>query len=51
MAIDELKKTMNVALYKSVVEKVGDRLGPSYQLDQSWMDATDKKKLLNYKNV
>src|SRR5689334_443965 len=43
MAIDELKKTMNTALYKSVTEKVGDKLGPGYVTDQSWIDSVDKK--------
>jgi len=44
MAIDAIKSTTyNTALYKSIVEKVGDRLGPSYKLDQAWVDATDKK--------
>lgn len=43
MVVDELKKTTNSQLYKSVTEKVGDKLGPSYQTDQAWIDATDKK--------
>lgn len=43
MAIDELKKTMNTSLLKSVYEKVGDKLGSSHQLDQAALDAVDKK--------
>jgi len=43
MAIDELKKTMNTALFKSIIDKVGERLG--FSLDTQWMDSTDKKAL------
>eukprot|EP01111_Echinosteliopsis_oligospora_P002599 TRINITY_DN138_c0_g1_i2.p1 TRINITY_DN138_c0_g1~~TRINITY_DN138_c0_g1_i2.p1 ORF type:complete len:494 (-),score=153.65 TRINITY_DN138_c0_g1_i2:105-1424(-) len=44
MAIDTLKSTTyNTGLYKTVAERVGDRLGPSYKLDQAWIDSTDKK--------
>eukprot|EP01117_Protostelium_nocturnum_P003806 TRINITY_DN15067_c0_g1_i1.p1 TRINITY_DN15067_c0_g1~~TRINITY_DN15067_c0_g1_i1.p1 ORF type:complete len:444 (+),score=172.86 TRINITY_DN15067_c0_g1_i1:156-1487(+) len=44
LAHDELKaKSLNTSLYKNVCEKIGDRLGASYQLDQSWIDSTDKK--------
>jgi len=42
-AINELKKTMNTALFKEIVEKVGDKLGPSYSKDQAWIDSVDKK--------
>jgi len=42
-SIDELKKTMNTSLLKTVFERVGDKLGSSYQLDQAALDAIDKK--------
>lgn len=42
-AIDELKKTMNTGLLKSVFEKVGDKLGATYRLDQALLDSIDKK--------
>eukprot|EP00027_Filamoeba_sp_ATCC50430_P017206 CAMPEP_0168568636 /NCGR_PEP_ID=MMETSP0413-20121227/15686_1 /TAXON_ID=136452 /ORGANISM="Filamoeba nolandi, Strain NC-AS-23-1" /LENGTH=419 /DNA_ID=CAMNT_0008600991 /DNA_START=146 /DNA_END=1405 /DNA_ORIENTATION=- len=42
-AVEEVKKTLNSALYKTLMEKIGGRAGPNYVLDQSWIDATDKK--------
>lgn len=42
-AIDELKKTMNTGLLRSVFEKVGDKLGATYRLDQALLDSIDKK--------
>jgi len=42
-AIDELKKTANTTLYKEVIDRVGDRLGPTYALDRAWIDSTDKR--------
>jgi len=41
MAIDELKKTMNTSLYRSLQERVGERLG--FPLDTQWVESTDKK--------
>jgi len=38
-----LKKTMNTGLLKGVLEKIGGRLGPSYAVDQSFLDSVDKK--------
>jgi len=43
VALDELKKTTNTALYKVVADKVGDRLGPAYRTDQAWIDSVDKR--------
>lgn len=43
MAADELKKTMNTGLLKAVLEKIGGRLGPSYSVDQSFLESVDKK--------
>jgi len=43
MAIDELKTTTNTVLYKTVADRTGDKLGPKYVTDQSWMDSIDKK--------
>ena len=43
LAIDELKKTPNTQLYKEILEKVGDKLGPTYAKDQGWIDSVDKK--------
>jgi len=40
-AIEELKRTMNTSLYRSLHEKVGERLG--FPLDTQWIDSTDKK--------
>lgn len=41
MAIDELKKTANTSLYRSLLDKVGERLG--FPLDYQWIESTDKK--------
>jgi COP9 signalosome complex subunit 1 len=43
LAIDELKKTQNTALYLKLFEKLGDKLGPGYTLDNSWVDNVEKK--------
>lgn len=43
MALDELKRSTNTTLYKTLAKKVGDRLGPSYVLDEKWIESTDKK--------
>jgi len=47
LSIDEVKKTINTALFKELTIKAGDRLGPEYKLDQSWVDAVDKKSQQN----
>ena len=40
---DELKKSPNTQLYKELLDKVGDKLGPTYAKDQGWVDSVDKK--------
>jgi len=43
MSIDELKKTLNTSLYKTITEAVGAQLGSGYTTDQGWIDAVTKK--------
>jgi COP9 signalosome complex subunit 1 len=43
LAVDELKKTPNTQLYKEILEKVAEKLGPTYAKDQGWVDSVDKK--------
>lgn len=40
-ALDEIKKTLNTALYRSIVEKMGDQLGVT--LDTAWIENADRK--------
>eukprot|EP00245_Coleochaete_scutata_P005782 TRINITY_DN19649_c0_g1_i1.p1 TRINITY_DN19649_c0_g1~~TRINITY_DN19649_c0_g1_i1.p1 ORF type:complete len:435 (-),score=92.43 TRINITY_DN19649_c0_g1_i1:295-1599(-) len=43
MALDEIRKGDNTFVYLETVEKVYGKLGPEYQLDQDWVDATDRR--------
>ncbi|KAJ7544309.1 hypothetical protein O6H91_09G073400 [Diphasiastrum complanatum] len=43
MAFKEIKKGENTALFKEVVEKIGERLGPSFLLEQDWIDSVDRR--------
>ncbi len=45
VALDELKKTQNMALYRDVADKASDKLGPAYAKDQAWIESVDKKAL------
>jgi COP9 signalosome complex subunit 1 len=38
-----MKKTGNTILYKEVTDKIGDKLGPSFAPDRSWLDSSEKK--------
>eukprot|EP01114_Cavostelium_apophysatum_P008037 TRINITY_DN2029_c0_g1_i1.p1 TRINITY_DN2029_c0_g1~~TRINITY_DN2029_c0_g1_i1.p1 ORF type:complete len:458 (-),score=136.28 TRINITY_DN2029_c0_g1_i1:39-1412(-) len=44
MAVEELKKTLNTSLLKSIMEKVGGKLGGA-GVDQSFLEAIDKKSI------
>jgi hypothetical protein len=43
IALDELKKTHNTAVYKEVVEKAIEKHGGLFSKDQAWIDSVDKK--------
>ncbi|XP_078445627.1 COP9 signalosome complex subunit 1 isoform X2 [Wolffia australiana] len=43
MAFDEIKKGEDTQLYRDVVHKIDGRLGPQYELDQSWVDMIDRR--------
>uniref|UniRef100_A0A7N0V0M3 PCI domain-containing protein n=1 Tax=Kalanchoe fedtschenkoi TaxID=63787 RepID=A0A7N0V0M3_KALFE len=43
MAYDEIKKGENTQLYREVVQKIGGRLGPAYEMDSAWADAVDRR--------
>lgn len=43
MAHDEIKKGEDTPLYREVTERIGDRLGPQYALDQTWADIVDRR--------
>uniref|UniRef100_A0A7N0TK06 COP9 signalosome complex subunit 1 n=1 Tax=Kalanchoe fedtschenkoi TaxID=63787 RepID=A0A7N0TK06_KALFE len=43
MAYDEIKKGENTQLYREVVQKIGGRLGPAYDMDSAWADAVDRR--------
>lgn len=43
MSLDEIRKGDNTALFKDCVEKINGRLGPSYALDQEWIDMVDRR--------
>ncbi|MQL88787.1 hypothetical protein Taro_021365, partial [Colocasia esculenta] len=43
MAYDEIRKGENTQLYREVVQKIGGRLGPRYEMDQAWTDAVDRR--------
>ncbi|EFJ45720.1 hypothetical protein VOLCADRAFT_63341 [Volvox carteri f. nagariensis] len=43
MAHDELKKTENTHRYQEVVTKINGRLGSCYNMDRSWVDATERR--------
>lgn len=43
MAFDEIKKGENTGLFKECAEKISGRLGPSYGLDQEWVDMVDRR--------
>ena len=42
-AADLLKKGDNTGAYASVVERIGGRLGPEYELDRAWVEETDRR--------
>ena len=42
-AADLLKKGDNTGAYATVVERIGGRLGPEYELDQAWVEETDRR--------
>jgi len=41
--INELKKTSNTSSYREICERVGNKLGPEYALDQQWIETMDKQ--------
>lgn len=43
MAYDEIKKGENTQMYREVVQKIGGRLGPQYEMDQGWVDTVDRR--------
>ncbi|XP_061340158.1 COP9 signalosome complex subunit 1-like [Gastrolobium bilobum] len=43
MAYDEIKKGENTQLLREVVQKIGGRLGPNYEMDGAWCDAVDRR--------
>ncbi|KAK8587958.1 hypothetical protein V6N13_086917 [Hibiscus sabdariffa] len=43
MAYDELKKGENTQLFREVVQKIDDRLGPNYSMDAAWCAMVDRK--------
>jgi len=43
MAVTEIKNTTNTSLYRRLMEKVGDKLGPGFTHDQAWEASTEKK--------
>ncbi|CAA7410875.1 unnamed protein product [Spirodela intermedia] len=43
MAYDEIKKGENTQMYREVVQKIGGRLGPQYEMDQAWVDTVDRR--------
>jgi hypothetical protein len=43
MAFEEIKKGENTGLFKECVEKINGRLGPSYTLDQEWIDMVERR--------
>ena len=43
MAYDEIRKGESTSLYKDVCERINGRLGPSYTVDQEWVDAVDRR--------
>jgi len=43
MAITELKSGLNTQLYAQACKLAGTSLGPSFALDQKWVEETDKR--------
>lgn len=43
LAADDLKKSENMAKYVEVIQKINNRLGPTYTVDRSYVDAVDKR--------
>jgi COP9 signalosome complex subunit 1 len=43
MSLDEIRKGDNTMLFKECVEKINNRLGPAYALDQEWIDMVDRR--------
>ena len=42
-AVKILKSGENTRLYAQVVDRIGGRLGPTYELDQEWVDEVDRR--------
>lgn len=49
--IDELKKTINVHLYKLVVTQLAPDLGIEYASESSWLSSADKKAAQKYERL
>jgi COP9 signalosome complex subunit 1 len=43
IALEEIKKTQNTALYKEVVDKAIEKHGGLFSKDQTWIDSVEKK--------
>ncbi|CAL1379373.1 unnamed protein product [Linum trigynum] len=43
MAYDEIKKGENTQLFREVVQKIDDRLGPNYGMDNAWCETVDRR--------
>ncbi|XP_068634506.1 COP9 signalosome complex subunit 1-like [Aristolochia californica] len=43
MAYDEIKKGENSQLCREVVQKIGGRLGPAYEMDNDWVNSVDRR--------
>ena len=43
VAANILKTGENTRLYAQVIERIGGRLGPAYELDKEWVDETDRR--------
>jgi len=51
IAHDDVKKTINTSLYKSICSRIGSRLGAAYELDPSWVEQIDKKATLQHEKL